>query len=160
MKQRTVELKDVLELGRELGMEESQTELALWFLHHCAGDLMYFKNLPELKETVITDPQIVYDSASCLIIDTFSCDNMPACQRFKETGQFSMKDIKTSTSALVGDYIPLEKLVKLLEHLNIIARITHDPSSPKIPSRTQFLLYRRCQLLHALCPAKCFTQRD
>ena len=74
-KQKTVKLNDVFALGGELGMTKDQTKLALWFLHHCAGDLMYFPNLPELKDTVITNPQIVYDSASCLIIDTFSCEH-------------------------------------------------------------------------------------
>ena len=142
-KERTAKLEDVLALGRELGMPEDQTKLALWFLHHCAGDLMYFPKLPELEDTVISDTQIVYDSATCLIVDTFKYDKVgkAASEKFSETGQFSLEDIKKATAGVSGDYIPLQKLVKLLEHLNIIARITPSTSASQESSSSSDVTY-------------------
>ena len=124
--ERTASLESVLQLAGELGIPEGEVMVALWFLHHYAGVLMYFPNLPELKDTVITDNQIVYDSATNLIVNTFRFQpsgsvGMAASERFKKTGQFSLEDIKKATAHVSGDYIPLEKLVKLLDHLNILS---------------------------------------
>ena len=137
---RTASLQSVLQLAGELGMPEEETKLALWFLHHHAGVLMYFPKLEELKDTVICDTQVVYDSATNLIVDTFrfgSGVGVAASEKFRETGQFSLSDIRKATSSVSGDYIPLLKLVKLLEHLNIIAPITRPKPSSSRASSTQ-----------------------
>ena len=137
--ERTASLVSVLQLAGELGMSERETKSALWFLHHHAGVLMYFPNLAELKDTVICDTQVVYDSATNLIVDTFMfCKvGQAASERFRKTGQFSLEDIGKATASVSGDYIPLVKLVKLLEHLNIIAPITPTESTSSRSSSTQ-----------------------
>ena len=136
---RTASLESVLQLAGELGMSERETKSALWFLHHHAGVLMYFPNLAELKDTVICDTQVVYDSATNLIVDTFRFVKVgkAASERFRKTGQFSLEDIGKATASVSGDYIPLVKLVKLLEHLNIIAPITPTESTSSRSSSTQ-----------------------
>ena len=137
--ERTASLRSVLQLAGELGMSEQETKSALWFLHHHAGVLMYFPNLAELKDTVICDTQVVYDSATNLIVDTFRFVKVgkAASERFRKTGQFSLEDIGKATASVSGDYIPLVKLVKLLEHLNIIAPITPTESTSSRSSTTQ-----------------------
>ena len=137
--ERTASLESVLQLAGELGMSERETKSALWFLHHHAGVLMYFPNLAELKDTVICDTQVVYDSATNLIVDTFRFVKVgkAASERFRKTGQFSLEDIGKATASVSGDYIPLVKLVKLLEHLNIIAPITPTESTSSRSSSTQ-----------------------
>ena len=137
--ERTASLGSVLQLAGELGMSERETKSALWFLHHHAGVLMYFPNLAEMKDTVICDTQVVYDSATNLIVDTFRFVKVgkAASERFRKTGQFSLEDIGKATASVSGDYIPLVKLVKLLEHLNIIAPITPTESTSSRSSSTQ-----------------------
>ena len=137
--ERTASLGSVLQLAGDLGMSERETKSALWFLHHHAGVLMYFPNLAELKDTVICDTQVVYDSATNLIVDTFRFCKVgkAASERFRKTGQFSLEDIGKATASVSGDYIPLVKLVKLLEHLNIIAPITPNESTSSRSSSTQ-----------------------
>ena len=128
---RIASLQSCLELAERLGMTAADTKTALWFLHHHAGVLMYFPNLPELKETVICNIQIVFDSVTNLIINAFKFGRMgvAASERFRKTGQFSLEDIKRSIIDISGDYIPPEQLVKLLEYLNITAPIVQsDPS--------------------------------
>ena len=139
--ERTASLQNVLELAGELGMPEREAKLALWFLHHYAGVLMYFPKLKELKDTVICDTQVVYDSATNLIVNTFKFDSVgkAASERFRETGQFSLEDIRKATAQVSGDYIPLRKLVKLLEHLNIIALITPSLTSSKSSEVSYFM---------------------
>ena len=66
---------------------------------------MYFPNLPELKDTVICNIQIVFDSVTNLIINAFKFDRMgaSASERFRKTGQFSLEDIRRSIIGNSGE---------------------------------------------------------
>ena len=131
-KERTASLKSVLQLAGELSIPQSEAMVALWFLHHYAGVLMHFPNLPELKETVICDNQIVYDSTTNLIVNTFKFGSVSTAssERFRKTGQFSLEDIREATASVSGDYIPLSKLVTLLQHINSLASFIQSTSTP------------------------------
>ena len=138
--ERAASLESVQDLAEKLGMLKNETNLALWFLHHYAGVVMYFPDMAELRDTVICDMQIVYDSVTNLIVNTFKFGRVSkvASERFRETGQFSLKDIEKATRKSSGDYIPLKKLVKLLEHLNIIAPIAlQDGQQSQVATSTQ-----------------------
>ena len=144
------------QLAWQLDMPSKETKVALWFLHHYAGVLMYFPDLTELKDTVICDTQIIYDSVTNLIINTFKFGSVSkwASERFRETGQFSLEDIRGATSNISGDYIPLNQLVKLLEHLNIIAPIVQDDShlsQTKAIQNSKVTYFMPCVLQNASC---------
>ena len=154
--ERIASLDDCHQLARQFHMPSKETMIALWFLHHYAGVLMYFPDLPELKYTVICDTQIIYDSVTNLIINTFKFGSVSKCasERFRETGQFSLEDIRGATSNISGDYIPLNQLVKLLEHLNIIAPIVQDnshPSQTKPIQSSKVTYFMPCVLQNASC---------
>ena len=53
------------------------------------------------------------------------------CDKFKKAGQFSFSDIQKLSKNLKSGILPLPQLVKLLEHRNIIARISFPDSSAK-----------------------------
>ena len=124
---RTADIESVTKLARELRITESDTKLALWFLHHYAGVLMYYPDVIGLSNTVICDVQVVYDSVTSLIVNTFKLGSTliseDASERFRKTGKFSLKDIEEGTVKISGDYIPLPTLMTLLSHLNIIGPI-------------------------------------
>ena len=111
-------------------LEVENTDEALWFLHHCVGTLMHFPDMEELKDIVICDLQVVFDSVTDLILNSFKFKhiNKTACDKFNETGQFCFKDIQKIAKNSKSDSLPLPKLVKLLEYLNIIAPI--NPEGP------------------------------
>ena len=119
---------------RKIGdrLEVRNTDEALWFLHHCVGTLMHFPDIEEIKDIVICDPQVIFDSVTDLILNSFKLKrvNKSACDKFKEAGQFSFKDIQRIAKHSKGDSLPLPKLVKLLEYLNIIAPIKPAPHVP------------------------------
>lgn len=125
---RTADIESVTRLAGELRITEPDTKLALWFLHHRAGVLMYYPDVAGLSDTVICDVQVVYDSVTSLIVNTFKLGSVltteDASERFRKTGQFSLRDIEEGTVRISGDYVPLPTLVTLLAHLNIIARIS------------------------------------
>ena len=88
---------------------------------------MHFPDLPELCDSVICDLQIVYDSVTHLIVNTYKCGQVhqAASEAFQQTG---LQDIREAIVDTSGDLIPLVKLVELLKHLNIIAQITQSVS--------------------------------
>ena len=117
------------EISRRL--QVSDVREAIWFLHHCIGVLMYYPDVEELKDVVICDPQIVFDSVTELILNTFKFEaaGKAACDKFKQTGQFRFNDILKLSKKLKSGILPLPQLVKLLEHRNIIAHISSPDSS-------------------------------
>ena len=151
--QRTASLESVLHLAGDLGISEEEAMIALWFLHHYAGVLMYFPKLPELKDTVICDNQIVYDSATELIVYTFRFGSVRVAvsERFQKTGLFMLEDIAKATAGVSGDYLPLDKLVKLLQHINAIATFTPSQHSllGNSMATTKELLFMPCVLQSA-----------
>ena len=131
MGKRTMSLSQCHEIGNRLNVKN--TDEALWFLHHCVGILMHFPEIKEIKDIVICDPQVVFDSVTKLILNsfTFKLASKHACDKFKETGQFSFKDILKIGKNSKSDSLSLPKLVKLLEYHNIIAPISSSlPLSP------------------------------
>ena len=97
---------------------------ALWFLHHKVGFIRYFESVPELRDVVILDPQLLFDRITELISNTFTFEQVGPhdAHKFRETGIFPLHTIEDLT-ARSSEYLSSAKLVKLLEHLHIIAPI-------------------------------------
>ena len=132
--ERIIDIKNVLDLSRQCNMSTHDTKLALWFLHHHAGVLMYFPDVHLLQDLVILDSQVVYDSVTELILRAMSFDNVgqARAEKFRETGQFVLEDLVAATGHVSGgDLIPPEKLIALLEFLHIIAPIVSASSIKK-----------------------------
>ena len=123
---RTASIKYCLELSSLFNMSSYETKVALWFLHHHAGVMMYFPSVPGLEDLVIIDIQVVYDSVTNLILRAMSFDNvgLATAEKFRRTGQFVLKDLIATTAGVSGDLIAPVKLVALLEYLHIVARIS------------------------------------
>ena len=122
---RTASMECCLELSSLFNMSPYETKVALWFLHHHAGVMMYFPNVPGLEDLVIIDIQVVYDSVTNLILRAMNFGKVAQAiaERFRRTGQFVLKDLIAATACISGDLIQPLKLVALLEFLHIIARI-------------------------------------
>ena len=129
---RTATLEECMLLSGTLNMSSYETKVALWFLHHHAGVMMYFPDIPELKNLVIIDTQVVYDSITILILRAMSFDEVGRkdAMMFRKTGMFMRSKIVRAVSRVSGDFIPIHKLVILLEYLNIIARIFFNNQTP------------------------------
>ena len=133
---RTAKLDFCIQMSRLLNMSEYETKVAIWFLHHHVGVMMYFPNVPELKDLVIIDIQIVYDSVTILILRAMNYEEVGHCnaEEFKKTGQFALSHVIAAMSKVSGDVIPPQKLVALLEFLHIIARIPDSSRDQTVSS--------------------------
>ena len=151
-KKRTASMKSVLELSSQFNMSAEETKVALWFLHHHAGVMMYFPNVRLLQDLVILDKQVVYDSVTFLILRAMSFGNVgQACsEKFRETGQFVLKDMVAAMSRVSGgDLIPPEKLIALLEFLHIIAPIPRIQGSQSSTQEQEAVYMMPCILCTA-----------
>ena len=132
-KVRTMSLKQCERMARKLKIIPSELMEALWFLHHHVGILLYYPELEALKDTVISDIQIVFDSASNLIRNIYAFDQVgkKISEKFRKTGQFSLEHVRKATSGTrsTDSLIPLQKLVDLLDYLGILTTIPSKPSS-------------------------------
>ena len=140
-KVRTMSLKECEKLAKKAGISPSELQEALWFLHHRVGVLLYYPEVEALKGTVICDIQVVFDSASNLIRNTFTFDKVgkSLSKKFREKAQFSLQDVVKATSGHTDALIPLENLVKLLEYLGILTAIPHTPSADVRGEPTYFM---------------------
>ena len=128
-KWRTLSLAECEKLAGHLNISRDELQHVLWFFHHCIGVHLYYPEV--LKDTLICDIQVVFDSATNLIKNTFT-DKVSerVYEDFTEKAQFSLKDLKKATSDYTdNDLIPLDKLVKLLEHLGMLTIIPNDDCS-------------------------------
>ena len=133
---RIISFQDCVELAALFNMDVSETEVALWFLHHHAGVLMFFPEVPVLSDLVIVDIRVVYESITQLILQAMTFDEVgvATAERFRNTGQFVVKDLLRATRGLSEELIPALKLVALLEFLHIIARIHTNSSATECDS--------------------------
>ena len=112
-------------IASECGIDTpEEVQEALWFLHHKVGFIRYFESVPELRDVVILDPQLLFDRITELITGTFTFEQVGPhdAHQFTETGIFPLHTIEELT-AQSSEYLSSVKLVKLLEHLHIIAPI-------------------------------------
>ena len=96
----------------------------------------------------------MYDSATNLIVYTFRFGSVSVAvsERFQKTGLFTLEDIAEVTAGVSGDYLPLDKLVKLLQHINAIATFTpsrHTLLSSSMATTHKELLFMPCVLQNA-----------
>ena len=99
-------------------MSAYETKVALWFIPHHAGAIMYFPDIPLLKDLVILDPQVAYDdSVTFLILSAMSVDDVGQAnaEKFRKTGQFQLKDLVAATGQQYH-VIVISRLSSLAEH--------------------------------------------
>ena len=104
---------------------------ALWFLHTKIGLIRHFPT-PGLRDTVIRDPQVLFDQVTHLIVKTFTFDNVRERRstEFKKQGIFSFEDFKSAIRSS-NHFLPPEKLLLLLEQLRIVAPFQTDEGLTK-----------------------------
>ena len=138
MGKRTMLLSQCHAIGKLASVPDQELDAALWFLHHHVGIVMHF---PEagIKDIVICDPQVVFDSVTDLISKSFTREKVlcmkSQCHTFRDTGQFKLNDLQK----LEVTTLPRAELVKLLEYLNIIAPIKSDKSSKQSEELIYFM---------------------
>ena len=109
----------------------------LHFMHNDLGILMYFPDVPCLRDTVICDPAVVFTSISEVIIKTFTEDILNKSKHgvreslhFTEYAIFAYDKVNELTYKK-RRALELNKLLILLQHIGIIAPIEFSKEDPE-----------------------------
>ena len=111
-------------IAQDCGISD-RTELnnALFFIHSRLGLVRYFC-VEELNSLVVIDPQILFDTITKLIVETFIGDHAEVneIEEFQKRGIFSMEIVERISEKSHSDaQLPFKWLLKLLNHLRIAA---------------------------------------
>ena len=99
------------EIAKVCHLPDDEIEYVLYFLHNKAGTILYYYDIPELKNWIITDFQLIIDSISEVIIQYFD-DN-------GNTGRMGQLEIESLRS--IDGYLDVNQLVSLMKHRHIIS---------------------------------------
>ncbi|XP_064399632.1 uncharacterized protein LOC135345989 isoform X2 [Halichondria panicea] len=138
-----VSMEECIRIGTEgLKMREKEVRFTVWYLDRYVGALIYH---PEIKDKdgwfgnfVICNPQVVFKSLSVLVVNPLlELHSEDSRIQFNDAerrnwilkGQFSLKTITRCHSDVnpgvkKDQLIPVEKLLILLEHSHLLAKIT------------------------------------
>ena len=131
-----------VELGKECGIETNEeVNAALKFFHSNIGVIRHFSEVPDLRDVVITEPQILFNIVTDMVVNTFTFDQVGHCahEEFKKKGIFPAE--------MVGKIVTDSKLLTpknvlaFLKFHNVIAPLEKDGVI------TRYLL--PCALVHA-----------
>ena len=101
---------------------------AIEYLQDIIGAIRYFRNIPEMKDIVITDPQILFDLVNELILCTFTFKNKRTmgsrsqAERFHSSGRFTKQSLQECDIIKRG-LLTADQVIAILIHLNIIAPV-------------------------------------
>ena len=129
-KDRVLSYEQCFEVARQCGIEtQNEMNEALWFLHTKVGLIRYFQGegLEDLQKIVIVDPQVLFDMNTGLVLETFTFDKVDPVTRenFKRMGIFPFSTFER-ISGSSNQLLTPSRLVKLLEHLHIIAPLEEE----------------------------------
>ena len=152
-----VSMEECIRIGTEgLKMREEEVRFTVWYLDRYVGALIYH---PEIKDKdgwfgnfIICNPQVVFNSLSVLVVKPLlELHSEDSSIHFKDAernnwilkGQFSMETItrchsKENQGVKKDQLIPVEKLLILLKHSHLLAKITtvkEDHTTEEIETR-------------------------
>ena len=119
---RVISYSECLKVAQQCGIDsEEELNDALWFLHTKMGVIRHFPH-GDLSNIVITDPQLLFDKITELILKTFTFENAGKLlsDEFKKKGIFNSEDFE-QISATSDSLLTHSRFIELLKHLRIVA---------------------------------------
>ena len=129
MNKPVMHISDVKNLAHKCNINDgNEFDEVVTFLQSTLGSIQYFGNVSEMKDIVITDPQILFDLVNELIICTFSFKNLRTMgsrhqtERFRSSGRFKKQSVK-ECEVVKNGLLTEDQVISILQHLNIIAPV-------------------------------------
>ena len=157
LEKKVMSLKECQILSKECSIFlRDEFNAALWFLHNKVGTIRHFKNVPKLQNVVITDPQLLFDIVTDLIVNTFTfkkgIQRRSEYDRFRLSGRFTKHHLE-HCEAIKEKLLSVEQVIAVLEYLVIIAPVGLNESNEQ-----EYFL--PCVLVHASLPSTPLLHND
>ena len=120
---RVISLRECLEIGKSIGMPESEVKAALWYFHNLTLYLYFADILPKV---VFLDPQVLFDMLSQLIAVSYGGDryDVATIKNLKYKGIFNRELLDIIN--LREDGFSSDDFLQLMQGLLIISKIPPD----------------------------------
>ena len=120
---RVISLDECLEIGKSIGMPESEVKAALWYFHNLTLYLYFADILPKV---VFLDPQVLFDMLSQLIAVSYGGDryDLATIKNLKYKGIFNRELLDIIN--LQEEGFSSDHFLKLMQGLLIISKIPPD----------------------------------
>ena len=120
---RVISLEECLEIGKSIGMPESEVKAALWYFHNLTLYLYFADILPKV---VFLDPQVLFDMLSQLIAVSYGGDryDLATIKNLKHKGIFNRELLDIVN--LQEEGFSSDDFLKLMQGLLIISKIPPD----------------------------------
>ena len=125
-------LQEAVKLAGHCRIERENVEDVLTYFHDSYGTVFYFKDVEELKNIVICDPNLVFHPITKLVAESFGANPMSqTSSRYEElTGEIELKFFEKICKKEERDksksVIDAKMTCKLLQSLQIISEISDD----------------------------------
>ena len=153
-----------VQLAAQCGIQEKDVPLVLSYFHDNFGTILYFPNVPCLKDFVICNPSIIFTAINLLVAESFTNNprNPRIAHRIREIGEISRVILdRICASDTAGGTLPTHHIIELLKYHHIITEIqSTDHSEGKALFMPCLLHYcdeqETLEKLHELNPAPLF----
>ena len=116
---RKVDIMVCRNIAELCGIKDDEIRVILHYLHHVAGTLLHYPDIPELQHCVITDFQLIFDSISKVIIQYFDKSaDISDGELFHKKGRF-----KASVLQKIDCCLSVSELLALLQYRHIVSQM-------------------------------------
>ena len=132
-----ITVKEFKEIAKECNISAEESVDALWTLQHLLGTVRHFPNVDELKDIVITRPQLFFNIITKLITSKFNRGffSRRVHDQLINQGIITGAELDRLWSQEERQHLTNKQVVALLKHLHIIA-----PLSSKSRQTTSYLV--------------------
>ena len=114
------------EIARECGVKDDEFDVVLHYLHSTAGTLLYYSDIPELNNCVITDFQLIFDSISKIVIQHFE-DNSESGLHLKDKDLFhETRQFEYSVLRDVDGCLRKDELLSLMQYRHVVSKMDEN----------------------------------
>ena len=113
-------------LAAQCGIHDKDVPTVLLYFHKNFGTILYFPDVPCLKEIVICNPSIIFIAINSLVAESFTNNplNPHTSHSIRETGEISRVILdRICTSDRAGGTLPTHHIIELLKYHHIITEI-------------------------------------
>ena len=123
-------LADSLVLARGCGLDEKDVPRVLQYIHRYLGTILFYEEVPGLKELVICDPNVLFERIYHLVAVSFAGTRAhhTSAAQVRKTGEIPSKVLERISSQPSSSLLTNEHIIELLKHFKILTEIVSDDS--------------------------------
>ena len=113
-------------LAARCGILEKDVPIILSYFHKNFGTILYFPDVPCLKEVVICNPSIIFTAINSLVAESFTNNplNPQTSHSIRETGEIARTILdRICASDKAGGTLPTHHIIELLKYHHLITEI-------------------------------------